>query len=101
MRLDIEGLTREQELAWLMALPWTFTSAPADDPGEFVVRVAEMPDALAVGDEQSVSREIVASLRASLEVRLDHDDPIPLPRAHVVRAEPIVCVALPAPSGVR
>lgn len=80
MILEMRGLTRDEEMAWLMRQPWTFTSEPADDAGEFVVRVAEMPDALAIGTEKEVSHDIFASLRASLECRLDAGDLIPLPR---------------------
>lgn len=84
MKLEIEGLTREQELGWLLALPWTFTSEASDDPGEFVVRVAEMRDAITIGTPEEVGREIWDSLRASLECRLDHGDPIPLPRTFIL-----------------
>ncbi len=97
MRLEIEGLTRQQEIAWLISLPWTITSEPADDPGEFVVRVAEMPDAIAIGTEKEVGRDIWDSLRASLECRLDFNDPIPVPRSLVV-PQPLVVVPAVSPS---
>jgi hypothetical protein len=93
MKLGIDGLTREQELTWLMALPWTFTSEASGDPGEFVVRVEEMRDAITIGTEDEVSREIWDSLRASLECRLDHGDAIPLPRALILPPPTVVHLA--------
>jgi hypothetical protein len=91
MKLEITGLTRAEELAWLMELPWTFVSINTTmAPDEYEVRVQEMPDALVIGTEPDVSRDIWDALRASLECRLDHDDPIPLPRAVFVEQKPIL-----------
>lgn len=102
MRLEIKGLTQEQELSWLMDLPWTFTSEPSpDDAGEFVVRIAEIPDATVIGTEKEVSTEIFASLRASLACRLEFNDPINLPRAVVLRPSPIVTLQFSGPSRER
>lgn len=76
MKLEIDGLTRAEELAYLMALPWTFTTVTTSDSDEHEMQVHEMGDALAVGTEKEVLHDIWSSLRASLEVRLDHGDPI-------------------------
>lgn len=83
MKLEIEGLTRAEELAWLFKVPWTITSTTTTEDDDITVRVQEIPDAIAVGTEKEVGREIWESLRASLECRLDHNDPIPLPHCFV------------------
>lgn len=78
------GWTRERKLLALMALPWGIRVDREDD-GTFVAYVNEIPDALATADaEPDLGVEVWRSLYASLAVRLDHDDELPLPHGCVL-----------------
>lgn len=71
--------TKEQKLAALMALPWD-VRVERDEEGDLFARIAEIPDAVADGaTERELGRELWQSLYASLVLRLDRGDPIPLP----------------------
>lgn len=72
--------TREQKLAALLLLPWTIRVERDPDEGYMVARVPEVPSAIATAnDEAGLERELWESLQLSLEVALDHGDPISLP----------------------
>lgn len=75
--------TNEQKIDGLMRLPWSL-SVEKDDDG-LVARVAEIPDAIATGaNEKALALDLWESLRASLSVRVEHGDPIPLPVGSVL-----------------
>lgn len=75
---------RESKLDALMRLPWSVTVEREDD-GSLFARVAEVPDAIADGeDDKSLARDLWDSLRASLALRLDQGDPIPLPAGRLL-----------------
>lgn len=75
---------RESKLDALMRLPWT-VNVEREEDGSLFARVAEIPDAIADGDDdRSLARELWDSLRASLAFRLDHGDPIPLPAGRLL-----------------
>lgn len=67
-------------LAALMLEPWTVIASPADDPGEVVVRVAELPGMIVIGTPKEVEAEFWHALRASLLCRLECGDAITRPR---------------------
>jgi predicted RNase H-like HicB family nuclease len=72
--------TTEQKLAALMRLPWSVTVAPNVEEGYLVARVAELPSAVATGeDERALGRDLWAAIEASLACYLEFGDPIPLP----------------------
>jgi hypothetical protein len=72
--------TLEQKLSALLRLPWTIQVERSAAEGYLVSRVLEIPSAIATADsEDELEDETWASLRASLEVYLENDDPIPLP----------------------
>jgi hypothetical protein len=77
--------TREQQLDALMRLPWTITTEPGED-GEYLVgRVVEMPDAIGTGEsERALARDLYASIRASLECRLEAGADLVLPPGHEI-----------------
>lgn len=61
-----------------LTFPWTVLITEED--GEYVARVAEMPDAIATGATHAeLEADLWASLRASLRARLTFGDPIPRP----------------------
>lgn len=71
--------TREQKLLSLMLLPWTVTTE-RDEDGSWIARVGEIRDAIATGaNEREMGIDLWESLQASLAVRLDRGDPVPLP----------------------
>ena len=70
----------ETRLRALIALPWTIRIEHSDDDGGLVARVIEMPDAIATGaSERELAADLFAAVKASLEVRLENGDPIPVP----------------------
>jgi predicted RNase H-like HicB family nuclease len=72
--------TRQQKLDALLRLPWTVRVEQDEEEGYFIARVIEIPSALATADSrEELEGELWDSLRASLEVYLDHGDDIPLP----------------------
>jgi predicted RNase H-like HicB family nuclease len=72
--------TRQQQLRALLRLPWTIVPSKNESDGYLVARIAELPDVLATGDDdRELMKDLFQSLEASLMVRLDHDDSIPLP----------------------
>ena len=71
--------TSEEKLESLLRLPWTIRSADADDPGERVYRVAELPGFVVVGTPEELETSLWDALREFLASFLEHDDPIPLP----------------------
>lgn len=83
-------MIRDNDPKLLEALrqPWTVTVTSED--GEFVARVEEIPDAIAVAsDRDSLEHELWDSLRESLRARFEYGDPIPRAR----RATPVVAKA--------
>jgi hypothetical protein len=75
-----------------MRLPWTVTSEPADDPGEFIVRVTELPGTVVVGTKQEIEQEFWDALQTSIEARLEFDDDFQMPpgvRCLPWKAEPL------------
>lgn len=71
--------TTEQKIKSLLRLPWTITSEPSGDPGEFVARIRQMPDVVVIGTREEIDAEFWNAFRASTEARLDFGDPIQLP----------------------
>lgn len=73
-------MTRDQQLQQLMRLPWTVTTECNEEEGYLVARVAELPDAIATGQDAVVlAKELWHSLWSSLSARLEFGDEIPLP----------------------
>ena len=71
--------TTEEKLRALLGLPWTIQAADADEPGERVLRVEELPGFLVVGTPQELDAEFWSALREFLGSFLEYGDPIPLP----------------------
>lgn len=71
--------TMEQKISSMLQLPWTVTSDPADDPGEFIVRVKELPGVVVIGTEAEIEGEFWDALRLAIETRLEHNEPPTLP----------------------
>jgi hypothetical protein len=72
--------TIDEKVERLLRLPWTVTSEPADDLGEFVVRIAELPGMIVVGTPAEINVEFWDALRATLRCYVEVDDRVPLPR---------------------
>lgn len=72
-------LTPEQKAERLLRLPWTVTSEPADDPGEFIVRVAELPGMIVVGSAEEIDAEFWDALRTTILCYLEAGEDVPLP----------------------
>src|SRR5437588_1352158 len=73
--------TLDEKLQALMALAWSIRVSEDPEAASLVARVDEVPDAIATGlTERDLARDLWESLAASLLVRLEHDDPIPLPK---------------------
>jgi predicted RNase H-like HicB family nuclease len=69
---------RDRRLAALIRLPWTVTVVIED--GDMVARVRELPDAIATGrDERELAKDLWDAVEASLAIRLDNGDEVPLP----------------------
>lgn len=67
-------------LGALMRLPWTLHVEKDDEGDLLAASVREVPDAIATGrTDKALAIDLWESLRASLLVRLEHGDPIPLP----------------------
>ena len=78
--MAIQNWTAQEKLAALMRLPWTLRITEEPD-GSRVARVEEIPDAIATGrTSKELAVDLWESLAGSLEIRLEHDDPIPLPK---------------------
>ena len=76
--------TQEEQLAALMRLPWTL-NVETDIDGSLVVQVGEIHDAIGTGkDVKELARDLWESLRASLDIRLENGDDIPLPRGYAL-----------------
>lgn len=72
--------TPQQRLLALMRLPWTVRVERDEADGSWVAQVAEVPDAIATGRSmKELARDLWESLTASLEIRLEHGDAVPLP----------------------
>ena len=71
--------TTEQKIKSLMRLPWTVLSEPAEDQGEFVVRVKEMDGLVVIGSQSEIEVEFWDALRTSIEARLEFEDSFELP----------------------
>ncbi|HEX6048122.1 MAG TPA: hypothetical protein VFZ21_02600 [Gemmatimonadaceae bacterium] len=91
--------TLEQKLDALMRLPWSLSFTRSEHGNYLVARVAEVADAMATGEnDRAAAIALYESLRASLLVRLEHGDELPLPANTVLpwlnrpepQAEPLV-----------
>jgi predicted RNase H-like HicB family nuclease len=72
--------TTEEQLRALMRLPWSILVEKDQHDGSFAAQVREIPDAIATGDTmRELGRDLWESLWASLDIRLKHNDVIPLP----------------------
>lgn len=71
--------TNDQKLAYLLRLPWTLTVENGDEPGEYLIRVQEIPSAVGHGTRETVEEDLWEALRTALAARLHFGDPIPLP----------------------
>lgn len=79
--MTFRNWTSQQRLMALMRLPWSVRVEPDDTDGSWVAQVAEIPDAIATGNSmKELAKDLWESLAASLEIRLEHDDTIPLPK---------------------
>jgi predicted RNase H-like HicB family nuclease len=77
--------TTDRKLDALMRLPWTLLPERDAVDGTLVIQVAEVPDAIATGrTPRELALDLWQSLRASLEIRLEHGDAIPLPAGRSV-----------------
>lgn len=78
--MEHHTLTIQEQLTALMRLPWTVKVDTDDADGSLVAQVGEIPDAIGTGkDVKQLARDLWESLRASLEIRLEHEDDVPLP----------------------
>lgn len=74
-----QNWTNEDKLAALLRLPWTI-GVQRDPDGTLVARVAEIPDAIATGEnEHELQKDLWDTLAESLRVRLEYGDDVPLP----------------------
>jgi hypothetical protein len=71
--------TAEQKVDSLMRLPWTLVAEQADDAGEYMIRVKELPGLLVIGTKQEINDEFWDALRATLESYLEFEDRYELP----------------------
>jgi predicted RNase H-like HicB family nuclease len=72
--------TIERKLEALLRLPWSLAMTQNAEDGHWVMRVKELPAALATGaTPEELERAFWESLRETLAVFLEHGDPIPLP----------------------
>jgi len=73
--------SREQQIFYLQRLPWTIIPEPGDDPGDFVLTIAEVPAAIGTGtSEKAVIADLFESLASALASYLDANERPPLPR---------------------
>jgi predicted RNase H-like HicB family nuclease len=81
--------TIREQVEALMRLPWTL-HVERDEDGSFVARVAEIPDAIgSASGTKKLAVDLWESLAASLEIRLEHGDPIPLPKGSILPWESV------------
>jgi hypothetical protein len=76
----------ESKLKYLLGLSWTVTAEQDPDEGYTILRVAELPSAIATGDENDIpalTKDFWESLQATLESALEFGDPIPLPNGAI------------------
>ncbi len=72
--------TNERKLEALLRLPWTLHMTRNSEDGYWVMRVGELPAALATGaTPEELERAFWESLRETLAVFLKEGDEIPLP----------------------
>jgi predicted RNase H-like HicB family nuclease len=72
--------TDERKLEALLRLPWTLSMTHNPEDGNWVIRVAELPAALATGaTPEELEPAFWESLRETLAVFLENGDTIPLP----------------------
>ncbi len=77
--------TPQQQLMALMRLPWSLRIERDESDGSLTAEVAEIPDAIATGDSvKELAKDLWEALAASLEIRLEHGDTIPLPPGSVL-----------------
>lgn len=77
--------TPQQQLMALMRLPWSIHIEHDELDGSWIAEVAEIPDAIATGNSvKELAKDLWESLAASLEIRLEHGDMIPLPPGSVL-----------------
>lgn len=71
--------TNEEKLRAALRMPWTVRREDSPDDG-IILHVEEIPDAFGVGDtDRDAERSYWEALEASLRVRIEHGDAIPLP----------------------
>ena len=88
--------THDQKISGLMRLPWTVQVEAADDPGEIVVRISELPGMIVIGTAAEVEKEFWPALKASLECCLQFGDENSLPLPPSVSALPWNAKAAPS-----
>lgn len=71
--------TDEMKIDLLMKMPWTIRSQAADEPGEIILRVDELPGLIVIGTPEELRGEFWEALRASLQAALHFGDEIKLP----------------------
>src|SRR6266542_5172993 len=77
--------TPREQLMALMRLPWSIRIERDELDGSLIAEVAEIPDAIATGNTvKELAKDLWESLAASLEIRLEHGDMIPLPPGSVL-----------------
>lgn len=77
--------TPQQKLMALMRLPWSLRIERDELDGSLIAEVAEIPDAIATGSTvKELAKDLWESLAASLQIRLEHGDMIPLPPGSVL-----------------
>ena len=71
--------TREDQLAFLLRLPWT-VSLSRDADGDQIAQVSEIPFLLATGTtEKELGKDLYDGLSTALNEMLEHGDPLTLP----------------------
>ena len=82
--------TREQQLSYLLRLPWTVAVERHED-GYWTAQVAEVPFVAATGvDERALGKDFFEALWSALDAMMEHGEILTLPQG----------VALPWEAGV-
>jgi predicted RNase H-like HicB family nuclease len=71
-----------ESIGALVSQPWTITVERDAEDHYLVARVAEIPDAIATGDdERSLMRDLWDAIATSLMARIDHGEEPPVPQS--------------------
>ena len=73
-------MTTKSDVAYYMALPYSYTLIPDPDEGGFAIKVNELPGCISQGDtaDEAMTR-IREAMECWIESAIQHGDPIPEP----------------------